>query len=344
MFELLCQLFPQAPVFTLLYRPEVSGPAVNRHVVTTSFLQRIPAVHRFHRYLLPFMPAAIESLRLPEADLVISSSHCVAKGVRPPRGAKHLCYCHTPMRYVWGFREEYFGRKTLKSLLATPLLAALKKWDRNSAKRVNLFVANSRNVQARIRHAYGCEADVVNPPVDTERWTPDGSKPGDYDLIVSGLSILKRVDLAVRAYTRMRRRLVVAGEGPMRKYLEQIAGPNVQFLGRCTDEEILSLYRRCRLLVFPGVDDFGMVPVEVQACGRPVVAFGQGGALETVVPGVTGVFFYEPTEDALIAAVEECSRIEWDPETIRAQAKRFDTSSFLKGLTASISKCLGTKK
>jgi len=341
-FELLCGTFPQASVLTLLYKREVSGPMVNAHRVRTSFLQWIPRVERFHRYLLPLMPMAIESLALPDADLVVSSSHCVAKGVRPKPGTRHLCYCHSPMRYAWGFKDEYFGHRTVKSVLATPMLAALRRWDRTTSSRVDRFVANSMNVKRRIRKYYGRDADVVHPPVDTEHWTPGGRQPGDFDLVVSGLSALKRVDLAVRAYTTMGRKLLIVGEGPMRKQLEGMGGPSVKFLGRLRDDEILDLYRSCRLLVFPGVDDFGMVPVEVQACGRPVVAFACGGALETVKSEVTGFLFHEQTEDALIDAVEKCEAYEWNPEVIRSHALDFGIEAFLQGLSVSIKRCLGS--
>ncbi|MBI2441949.1 MAG: glycosyltransferase [Lentisphaerae bacterium] len=347
--EVLCRLFPRAPLYTLLHNPEAISADINAHKVTTSWLQYVPFIRKNYRYFLPFFPGAIERLRAASADLLISTSHCVAKGLPPPPGARHLCYCFTPMRYAWGFYEEYFGRNPLKKKALQPFLNRLRDWDRRTNDRVDLFVALSRHVQRRIRSFYGRDADVVYPPVNLSFWTPapeaaDNAQRSDgaYDLIVSALAPYKKIDLAVRAYNRLGFPLKIVGAGTEYQRLRRIAREHIQFLGRLDDEQIRNLYRYCRALVFPGEEDFGIVPVEVQACGRPVVAFGYGGALETVVDGQTGVFFQTQTEGDLLEAVEQAAATRWNPATIRANAMRFSEENFISGLTASIARCMGT--
>ena len=342
--ELLCGLFPDAPIFTLIYAPESVTDPIRRHQVTESWLSRLPFARRNHRYYLPLFPWAIESLRPPAADLTISLSHCVAKGIRPAPGSKHLCYCFTPMRYAWVFEEEYFGRNPLKRAALAPLMERIRAWDRRSAERVDRFVAISRHVAERIRRFYGRDSDVVYPPVRTDYWTPGPAgapAPGSYDLVVSALVPYKRVDLAVRACTRMGRSLKVAGTGPEAARLRTLAGPRVEFLGWQSDAALLELYRGCRALLFPGEEDFGIVPLEAQACGRPVIAYGRGGALETVVEGRTGVFFRDQTEDGLLAAMEEFPARTWNPDAARAQALRFSQERFVESLSEVILRCLG---
>jgi glycosyltransferase involved in cell wall biosynthesis len=345
--EVLCATFQNAPVYTLFYDPSVSGPEVNHHTVITSLLQRVPGItvrrggrESLHRYLLPFYPFAVERFRLPEADLVISSSHCAAKGVRPRGRTKHLCYCLTPMRYAWLYYEEYFGASTVKKVLLAPTLAALRRWDKRSSQRVDRFVAISSCVRDRIRRFYGREADVIYPPVETDRLTPGGNMAGSYDLIVSGLSPLKRIDLAVSVYNRTGMRLKIIGSGLLMEYLKGMAKPNIEFVGAVDDDAVLEAYRGCRMLVFPGVDDFGLVPVEAQACGKPVVAFAQGGALDTVEQGVTGVFFRDQTVESLHEAIETCASTNWDRTAIRTRAERFGVDRFRQELAVSIEKCL----
>jgi len=268
--ELLCESFPEAPIATLLCNPDSISDTIRRHPVATSWIDRLPGVHRHYRNLLPLMPQAARSLRVPEADVLLTCSHCVSKAFRKPQGARHLCYCFTPMRYAWTFREEYFGRNPLKGLVLAPLLAALRSWDRRTAPEVDRFVAISHHVAERIRRHYGRDCDVVYPPVDVARCTPaaDGcGGDGGFDLIVSALVPYKRVDLAVEAYSRRGWPLKIVGVGGSARALAAKAGPSVEFLGWRSDEEVLELYRRCRLLVFPGEEDFGIVPLEAQACG-----------------------------------------------------------------------------
>lgn len=340
--ELLCEGFPGAPIHTLIHDPSRISPVINRHPVHTSPLQRIPGAARYYRYGLPLHPWAIRRFRPAPADLLLSTSHCVAKGLPRPPGARHLCYCFTPMRYAWTFYEEYFGANPVKKALLQPVLRRLRAWDRAHSAEVDRFVAISRHVRERIRSFYDRDADVVYPPVDTDRCTPDAGGHDGFDLIVSALVPYKRVDLAIAAYNESRYPLVVVGTGTGFAALREQAGPHITLLGWKSDADIVALYRRCRLLVFPGEEDFGIVPVEAQACGKPVVAYGRGGATETVVDGETGVFFHEQTPAALLAAVERCAATDWDPVRLRAQAERFSIPRFIEGLAESIRQCLHT--
>ncbi len=341
--ELLCNGFPRAPLFTLLHRPEVISDAINRHRITTSPLQRLPGIHRNYRYYLPAFPAAIRSLHPPEADLLLSTSHCVAKSIRPSGRTPHLCYCFTPMRYAWLFQEEYLGRQPVKRLMARPLLAWLRRWDRRTSAGVTRYVAISRHVRDRIERFYGREADVVYPPVDLERWTPaENAGAGDFDLIASALVPYKKLDLALKVYAGMNRQLRIVGTGTEMARLKAMATPNVEFLGWQSDAQLLELYRHCRLLVFPGEEDFGIVPLEVQACGRPVVAYGKGGALETVQDGVSGVFFTDQTPESLREGIERAAATRWDARAIRANAEAFGIQTFIDGMDRCISPLIHT--
>lgn len=358
--ELLCEGFPSAPIYTLLHNREAVSAAINRHPITTSPLQQVPGIFRHYRHFLPLFPRAIQSFRPVDADLLISTSHCVAKAIPARESTRHLCYCFTPMRYAWTFHDEYLGRRA-KRALAAPFLAWLRKWDRRVSDRVHRFVAISAHVQKRIREFYGREADVVYPPVDTGFYTPGtgpleagtpsarqtqaGLAPGypdprGFDLIVSALVPYKRVDLAVRAYTRSGFPLHIIGTGTGRERLEKIAGRNIRFHGWEHDKVVREMYRRCRLLVFPGEEDFGIVPLEAQACGVPVVAYARGGVLETLAENETAVFFREQTEEALLAAVEACAARTWNREAIRRNAERFSVHRFIDGIDAAIRKCL----
>ena len=339
--EHLCRGLPGAPIYTLIHNPAAVSDTINAHAVTTSWLQHVPGIYRRYRWFLPLYPQAVGGLPPPAADVLISTSHCVAKGLRTRPGAKHLCYCFTPMRYAWTFHDEYFGRNPVKRLAVRPLLAALRDWDRRHSEQVDRFVTLSRHVQDRIRRFYGRAADVVYPPVDTDFFTPGAEEShGGYDLIVSALVPYKRVDLAVRAYARLGWPLKVAGTGTDYAALRQLAGPQTEFLGWQSDAQLRALYRGARLLLFPGEEDFGIVPLEAQACGRPVVAFARGGALETIVANETGVFFSEQTEAALLAAVETAAAQCWSRAVIRAQAERFTPQRFVDGLAQSLARCL----
>lgn len=331
--EILCRRFPGAPIYTLLSNPAAISKTITAHPIHTSWMQKLPHISRTYRRYLPIFPAAIGSLRPPPADLIISTSHCIAKSIKPRPGTRHISYCFTPMRYAWLFYEEYFGPNPAKALLVKPILAWLRRWDRRTAGRVDRFVGISRHVAQRIGRCYGREADVVYPPVNTHIWTPDPAvKKETFDLIVSALVPYKRIDLAVKAYTQSGDPLTIVGVGGQLPRLKAAAGRNITFLEHQSDEAILDLYRRARLLIFPGQEDFGIVPVEAQACGTPVVAYRKGGATETVVDGATGLFFDAQTVDALRDAVVRGGKRTWDPRRLRTQAERFSVAAFIEGL------------
>ncbi len=344
--ELLAEGFPRAQVCTLFCRREMISERITRHPIHTSLLQKLPGIAGYYRNLLPIFPLAIRSIPMPPAELAISTSHCVAKAFSRDPGTPQLCYCFTPMRYAWTFYDEYFGRSRLKAAAARPLLAALRAWDRRTARDITHVTAISNHVQTRIRDAWQRDSDVVYPPADTERCTPFSgpSRPAAdaFDLLVSALVPYKRVDLAVDAYRRLGRKLVVVGSGSSFQHCKAQAPENVTFTGWLDDDAVLDLYRRCRMLVFPGEEDFGIVPVEAQACGKPVVAFARGGATETVVDGVTGIFFHAQTSDALAEAVETCASRHWDADAIRSHALRFGEQPFIDGMDTVIQQCLDT--
>jgi glycosyltransferase involved in cell wall biosynthesis len=339
--EVLCELFPDAPLFTLLHVPGSVTPPIECRRIVTSFVQRLPRARRRYRAYLPLFPLAIRRFDLTGYDLVVSMSHCVAKSVRVAPGALHLCYCFSPMRYLWDLSSEYFGprRGPAAARLFGPAVAgALRRWDRNTSG-VHRFVAISRHIADRIRRAYDRPADVIYPPVDVQRF--EIAEAGeDYYLVVSALAPYKRIDLAVDAANRLGRRLVVVGTGPEGARLRALAGPTVSFLGWRTDAEIAKLYARCRALVFPAVEDFGITPLEAAAAGRPTIALARGGALETMVgldapeAAPTAVFFEEQSVDALVEAIVRFERAtdRFDPKALRARAEAFDRPIFKQKL------------
>jgi glycosyltransferase involved in cell wall biosynthesis len=333
--EVLCELFPDAVVHTLMCDRSRISPTLSRMEIRTSSLQNLPLSRAKYRYYLPLFPRLIERFDLSGFDLVISTSHCVAKGAIPPKEALNICYCLTPMRYVWYFGEEYFGHWGWKRRLLSPAFAYLKRWDVASADRVGRWLAISRHVADRIKKIYNMDADIIYPPVDAGFYTP-GGKQGTHYLIVSALVPYKRLDIAIRAFNQLRLPLTIIGEGPQRRALEEIAGPEVKFLGWRTDEEIRNHYRSCRAFIFPGEEDFGITPLEAQACGRPVIAYGRGGALETVNDGETGLFFTEQNEAALADAVRRSEELTFEPGKARANALSFDRAVFKESLKAYI--------
>jgi glycosyltransferase involved in cell wall biosynthesis len=277
------------------------------------------------------MPMAFEQLDMREYDLVISTSSAFAKGVITRPGALHVCYCHTPCRYIWDLYHEYTRDHPARMLIA-PIAHWLRMWDRYASDRVDAFIANSHETAARIRRHYRRDSQVIYPPVDVDRVVPNGRPPEDFYLVVSRLVGYKRVDLAVEAANRLGRRLVIVGDGAERGRLESMAGPTVEFLGWQSDEVVAGLYARCRALLFPGFEDFGITPVEAQAAGRPVVAYGRGGATETVVDEVTGVLIPEQTAESLILGIRRLEESTFDANTCRRNAERFATSEFRRRL------------
>jgi glycosyltransferase involved in cell wall biosynthesis len=339
----LLALFPNADVFTLIWQRGSVASRIEARVKDVSFLDKLPS--SCYRYYLPLFPTAIRSLDLRGYDLILSCSHAAAKSVKVPTGALHASYVLTPMRYLWGVKADYFqfggGRwwKRLALALAAPWL---RRFDRRTAGDIDLIIAASENVRGRIRTAWDAAAPVVYPPVDTDFFRPAREPvppPENYYLAVSSLEPYKRLDLAIRAFSGRGRRLLVAGKGTMAHDLRAIAQPPVEFLGEVSDRRLRKLYRGCRALIFPGLEDFGLVVVEAQACGRPVVAFGEGGALETVVDGATGVFFPAQTPESLLGAVDRLESIAWNGEQIRRHSLRFSRQQFRSSLLA----CLEAK-
>lgn len=329
-FLQLCELFPQADLFTAVYdRAGTEGRFAHRNVQTT-YLQRLrPTAHTF-RPLLPFYPAAIESLDLRGYDLVVSSSSAWAHGVLPDEHAVHVCYSHNPFRYAWNAREETLAgqRPILRPVLAE-ILRRWRQWDALAAQRVDAYVANSQTTARRIDRYLGREATVLYPPVEVDRFSV--GEVGDHYLVLSELMAHKRIELAVRAFTRLGLPLVVVGNGPDARRLQRMAGPTVRFTGRVDDARVAQLLCGSRALVVTATEEFGIAAVEAQASGRPVIAVRDGGVLETVIEGETGVFFDRPEVDDLVAAVQAFDPLAIDPAACVANARRFDVTRFRRG-------------
>ncbi len=345
--EVLCRRFPDAQVYTLLHKPGATSPAIERMSIRTSFLQHLPGAQRHYRYLLPLMPSAVERLTIPgDVDLVVSFSHAVAKGIRVPDGVPHVCYCFTPMRYAWHRRADYFVASSRAagislSLVKGQILDWIRQWDQHTADRVTHFIAISRTVQHRIKECYGRTSQIIYPPVDTEFYTqsPAPESREDFYLCVSALVPYKRIDLAVEACCRLGRRLLVIGSGPEATRLRRMAGSAVEFAGWCSNEEIRSQMRKCRALLFPGNEDFGIVPVEAQACGAPIIAYHDGGVSETVLDigsgaAGTGLFFETQSAPALAEAIETFERDDsrFSPVLARTNSERFSKDRFEREL------------
>jgi glycosyltransferase involved in cell wall biosynthesis len=333
--EAIAELFPDATLHTLLHvRGSVSAP-LERHPERRSFVQWLPSAARHYRRYLPLFPTAIEQFDFDPYDLVISTSHCAAKSVVVPGRARHVCYCHSPMRYAWDQFDSYFGPAQVgrtASRLLRPVLARLARWDAATAGRVDRYVANSHYVAGRIRRYYNRGSTIVYPPVDTTFYRPDPARsPEPFFLVVSALVPYKRLDVAIRACAVVGARLQIVGKGPEESRLRRLAetvGADVEWSGWLEDEQIRDRYQRCRAVLMPGVEDFGMVPVEAQACGRPVVALAEGGAVESVVDGVTGVLVQDRSVEAFAAALRDVSSRQFDTAAIRRHAGSFGKARF----------------
>lgn len=337
--EAFCEMFPHAEVFTLLHNPGSVSATIEKHQIHTSFINRLPGKTKKYPYYLPLFPTAIEQFDLNGFDFILSTSSCVAKGVRTPPGALHISYVHSPMRYVWDMYEDYFGPERagfLKRLIVPPFATYLRMWDVASSPRVDHFIANSAHVARRIHRCYNREATVIHPLVDTQRFKLSDSS-GDYDLIISALVPYKRVDLAVEAYKQSGKKLIIIGSGPEKQSLQNAASANIRFMDWTSDTELEEMLAGCRALIFPGEEDFGIVPVEAQLCGKPVIAYGVGGALETVIgfegdnlAKATGIFFSKQTVESLQAAIELSESVVWNSEDIHHHALGFGTKRFKK--------------
>lgn len=327
--EAMHESFPSAPMYTTVALPKSLPGRLRMADIRTSPLQHLPSIERRFRHYFMLYPFAVENFDLSEYDLIFSSSSGYAKGVRRRRNAIHVCYCHTPMRWVWRYDDyvarERFGR--LERTLLPAVLWPLRQWDLRAARQPNYYIANSRLVAERIKKIYGREAHVIPPPIDVNRFHMS-NEVDDYYLVLSRLMPYKRIDLAIEACKRMNRRLIVIGDGPDRKRLEKLGDDRIEFLGRQPDKIVNYYAARCRALLFPGEEDFGMAPLEANAAGRPVIAYRAGGAVETVEENVTGVFFDQPSSFSLGEAIEKFEGMRFDQYTLRRHAEKFDRSVF----------------
>lgn len=327
--ESLYKILPEADLHSTLAAREKLSSVLRQADIRTTWMQNLPSVGRYYRHYFMLYPFAVEGMDLSSYDLIVSSCFGYAKGVKRNPNAVHVSYCHTPMRWVWRY-EDYAARERfdgVKRLVLPALLAGLKQWDIRAARRPDYFIANSNVVAQRIKEIYQRDAIVIPPPIDVNRFKP-GNEQQDYYLVLSRLVAYKRIDLAIEACNKLKRNLVIIGDGPDRKRLESLAGPTVMLMGRQPDDVVEKMVSRCRALLFPGEEDFGMVPLEVNAAGRPVIAYRGGGAVETVIEGETGVFFDLPTGQSLAGAIQEFESYSWDQTTLRRHAEKYDHQVF----------------
>ena len=328
--EIFSEIFPQAPIYTLFHFPGSQIKNIEEKRIITSVIQKLPFLKKKYRFYLPLFPLAVELFNVQEFDLVISSSHCVAKGVIPRPDALHLSYIHSPVRYAWNQYFSYFSTDKLgvfSRFFIPPVIHRLRVWDSVSSFRVDHFMANSFNVARRINKYYRRKADVIHPPVDADQFKP-GARERDYFLIVSALVPYKRIEIAIQAFNRTGIPLKIVGTGPDYKKLKKTARSNIEFYGFLEPDALCSMYQEARALIMPGEEDFGINSLESQACGVPVIAFGKGGALETVIQEKTGLFFPELTTESLGSALDKFENIEFNKKTIRENALNFSKGIF----------------
>jgi glycosyltransferase involved in cell wall biosynthesis len=346
--EALAELFPSADLFTLVCDKSKIAESLRSRHVRSSLLQNLPGARSWYRYYLPLFPFATERMNLSGYDLIISSDAATVKGVRTGAATTHICYCHTPIRYVWNGYETYYRTAGWVSRQALRMVRKrLCDWDYDAAQRVTLFVANSRNVQKRIKECYERESCVIYPPIDTERFSLAPARFTQHEkffLVVSRLVPYKGIDLLIEAFNKSRRPLVIIGDGPERQKLESRAGPTIRFLGSQSDVAVVQAMQQCSAFVFAGEEDFGMVMAEAQACGKPVIALGCGGAAEIVIPGITGILFDEPSVASLTEALERFDRAAFDPHAIRNNSLRFGREHFLREFSDLVSRAMGPEK
>lgn len=336
--EAICEIFPDADLYTLVHIPGSVSKIIENRKICTSFIQKLPDVEKNYRYYLPLMPAAISQFDLSGYDLVISSSHCVAKGVKVGNNTLHVCYCHTPMRYIWDMYDLYFGKNSNSSVITKLVMKLIRKplqdWDVKTSQNVHYFIANSNNVKERIKRIYNRDAVVIYPPVDTDFFTLSAtcySLSANYYLVVSAFAPYKKVDLVIEAFKQLKYKLKIIGSGQQEKYLKSLAKGynNIEFLGWQDNENLRFYYQNAKALIFPTEEDFGIVPVEAQACGTPVIAYRKGGAVETVVEDKTGVFFDNQTVDDLINAIYRFEKIKFEKDIVRKNALKFSKKNFV---------------
>ncbi len=324
------EIYPEAPIFTLVYDRDRAHPAFRKSDVRTSFIQKFPGGVRFYQAALPLMSTAVEKYDLSGFDVILSSASAFAKGVLTTPQTLHVCYCHSPTRYLWSDAHTYYKELRYNRLIKALIpfaLTKLRQWDRAAADRVDRFIANSRYVQGRIQKYYKADSQIIYPPVEVEKFKI-AKEPGDFYLTLGRLVAYKRYDLTIKAFNELGRPLKIAGEGPEMDYLQKIAGPNIEFLGRVDDKTRKELYAKAQAFVFPQEEDFGITAIEAMASGTPVIAYGRGGALETVITGKTGLLFEQQTVSSLIDALNRFWRSDFDPQAIREHALRFGGGRF----------------
>jgi len=328
--ECLHEIYPDAPLYTSIYDKEIMPEAFKSMDIRTSFMQNLPLVMKHFKKYLPLYPYAFGSFDLSHYDVILSSSSAWGKGIKKRSDQAHICYCHSPMRFVWMYEDymEKEGYGPLIKMVLPLIIKRLKKWDLQTAKTVDHFIANSKTTQKRIKLFYGRDSEVIHPPVDTSFFKPYNDEIKDYFLVVSRLNPYKHIDLAIEAFNELGLPLYVIGIGPDFKRLKANAGANIKFLGKLPDEEVVRFYSQCRAFILPGEEDFGLTPVEAQACGRPVIAYGAGGALESVLDGQTGIFFEKQGKRSLIEAVRKFMQMTFDGRSVRENALRFDKEVF----------------
>lgn len=345
--EILVDMFPNAPVYTTIYGPDLMPDSYRQWDIRRSWLDKAPGIHRHHQPYLPLYPLAVQSLDLREYDVILSNKSGFIHGLKTRPGQVHLCYCLAPTRYVWSL-DSYAAREKMgraMQLALQPLVSGLKRWDYSAAQRVDAFCAISTEIQQRIARYYDRESIVIAPPVDTKRFQPVANPRADYYYIVSRLIPYKRIDLAIEACNRLGRKLVITGSGRDEAALKAIAGPSIEFTGRLPWDDVVDLMANCRAFIFPGYEDFGITPVEAQSAGRPVIAYAAGGSLDTVIDQETGIFFHEQTPEALSQAILQLEKHQFDSKIIRQNAERFSIPHFKRDLyawlTRHISQSLG---
>lgn len=334
--EVMAELFPRAPIYTLFHFSGSQDEILERKNIKTSFLQRMPGTKKRYRSYLPFFPLAVELFDLQSYDLILSSSHCVAKGAIPSPEALHISYIHSPVRYAWNQYFSYFSSEKLSffsRILIPPVIHRLRIWDESSSSRVDHFIANSQNVAQRIQKYYRRTAHVIHPPVETEFFQPSDQDTEDYYLIVSALVPYKRIDVAVEAFNQTQKKLKIVGQGPQYRELRKKAYSNIEFMGFLEGSRLLRVYQRARALIIPGEEDFGINSLESQACGVPVVAYGKGGATETVIDEKTGLFFSQLNSESLRRALDRMESLNFNKSSIRNNALRFSREKFKENLS-----------
>jgi glycosyltransferase involved in cell wall biosynthesis len=323
------KIFPDAPIYTSVYNEKNIARIFPPEKVRTSFMQKIPGAAKLYTKLLHLMPRAFEEFDLSDYDIVLSSSSSCAKGVLTRADTLHVSYVHTPMRYAWDLYQEYLRSSNIIVRVAMKrIMPKIRQWDALTGLRVDAFMANSHTTRQRIRKIYRRDAEVIFPPIDTDFYRPNGREPEDFYLVLSRFVPYKRIDIAIEACNKLGRRLVIIGDGGERKKLQAMAGPTIEFKGFLDNESCRDYYQRCRAFLFPGFEDFGMTPVETMACGRPVIAYGKGGVLDSVVPDKTGLFFPEQSGDSLAEAILDFEKREFDSAEIRRHAEGYSKESF----------------